>query len=102
MAGFAYMWEFRVRPDRQADFERTYGPGGEWVQLFRRSPAYVRTELHRDERDQRRFVTVDYWQSRAQWSQFRETQKTDFDALDRRCEEMTEHEMLIGCFEPIG
>jgi heme-degrading monooxygenase HmoA len=101
MAAFAYVWEFHVRAERVADFERTYGPRGEWVQLFRRSPAYIRTELHRDERDPRRFITVDHWQSRAQWTEFREAVKAEFDALDRRCEEMTEHETLIGCFEPV-
>lgn len=102
MIAFAYVWEFRVRADRLQDFERTYGPAGDWVRLFRRSPAYVRTELLRDERDPRRFLTVDHWQSRASWAEFREAHKADFDALDRRCEEMTEGERLIGCFEPLG
>src|SRR5262245_35723131 len=99
-AAFAYVWEFRVRADRLADFTRTYGPSGEWVALFRRSPAYLRTELLRDERDPQRFLTVDHWRSRADWSAFREAHKADFDALDRRCEEMTEAERLIGCYEP--
>ena len=46
--GYAYIWEYTVRPERVAEFEQAYGPDGEWVRLFRRAGGYVRTELHRD------------------------------------------------------
>jgi heme-degrading monooxygenase HmoA len=101
MTGFAYVWEFRVRHDQLAAFEQTYGPQGEWGQLFRSAPGYLRTELLRDERNPHRFLTIDHWQSRAEWAAFREARRAEFDALDRRCEEMTEGEVLIGCFEPV-
>jgi hypothetical protein len=40
MAGYATVWEFRVRADRRAEFERHYGPDGSWVALFRRGDGY--------------------------------------------------------------
>jgi hypothetical protein len=38
MAGFTYIWEFRVAPSAQAQFEVEYGPRGSWVTLFRKAP----------------------------------------------------------------
>ena len=47
-AGFVTLWEFRVAPGRQAEFERNYGPGGPWIPLFRRAPGYLGSELLQD------------------------------------------------------
>jgi len=100
-AGYVSIWEFAVAPDRVGDFERTYGPGGEWVELFRRAPGYIRTELHRDREDRTRFVTIDYWQSRSAWEAFRARFSRSFEELDARCEELTTLEREIGRFEPV-
>jgi hypothetical protein len=48
MARFAYIWEFRVDPSAQADFEFEYGPSGSWAALFRQAPGYIDTLLLRD------------------------------------------------------
>jgi hypothetical protein len=33
-ARYTYIWEYQVRPDRVDEFERLYGPQGEWSGLF--------------------------------------------------------------------
>ncbi len=48
-------------PGRRGAFEELYGPEGEWVRLFRRSPAYRGTELLEDLDSPNRFVTIDRW-----------------------------------------
>jgi hypothetical protein len=45
---FTVVWEFRVPARQRRAFEKTYGPEGAWVQLFRTGEGYVRTELLRD------------------------------------------------------
>jgi heme-degrading monooxygenase HmoA len=100
-AGYAYIWEYIVSPDRLADFQKAYGPAGEWVQLFRKAPGYRRTELHRDQTNAQRFVTIDYWESAAAWQAFRSHFAAEFEALDARCETLTLHERELGRFDPI-
>ena len=95
---YAYIWEYIVRENCLAEFEAAYGPGGEWVQLFRRAEGYLRTELLRDRGKPNRFVTIDYWTSRAAWETFRERFTAEFDALDARCEGYTESEREVGTF----
>jgi hypothetical protein len=46
-AEFVYLWKYEVRPGREAEFERLYGPNGAWTVFFGRAPAYLGTELLR-------------------------------------------------------
>jgi len=97
-----YIWEYLVRADFVAEFLRAYGPEGEWVQVFRRAKGYVRTELHQDHENPLRFITIDYWDSRASWAAFRIEFAAEFEFLDARCENYTETERQIGSFARVG
>jgi quinol monooxygenase YgiN len=99
---YVYIWDYTVVPERVEDFQRVYGPDGEWVRLFRQAPGYVRTELHRDVRQPNRFLTIDYWESRSAWETFRAQFATRFEELDARCAELTARETEIGRFEPVA
>jgi len=96
---FVVVWEFRVRPDAKERFEMVYGPHGEWAALFAQSHDFVRTELVRDPADLLLFRTLDYWTSRAAYDNFRELHAADYNAIDARCEAMTETEVEIGRFD---
>ncbi|OFV85910.1 MAG: hypothetical protein A2V74_04420 [Acidobacteria bacterium RBG_16_70_10] len=96
---YTYVWEYLVAPDKVGLFQRGYGPSGEWAELFRRAPGYLRTELHRDLSNPLRFLTVDYWQSRGDWEAFRARFSSEFEELDARGEKLTTRETEIGRFE---
>ena len=100
-AEYTYLWEYLVAPGQVGAFQRAYGPSGEWVRLFRRSPGYIRTELYRDRSNPRRFVTIDHWESQAAWEAFRSRFADEFSALDAKCEQWTASEAEIGRFEPV-
>lgn len=99
---YVYVWEYLVRRDRLAEFESVYGAEGDWVRLFREAPGYLRTELHRDTAEPLRFITIDYWQSRQAWEAFRAKSAEAFEALDARCERLTQREAEVGRFEAAG
>jgi quinol monooxygenase YgiN len=99
---YVYLWEFIVKRDCMESFERTYGEEGEWVQLFRRAPGYLRSELHRDVAVPGRYVTVDYWTSESAWQSFRSRFADEFAALDAQCTKWTTAEKEIGRFEPVS
>jgi len=95
---YVIVWEFRVRPGMQTQFEEAYGFQGEWVRLFQQDPAYIRTELIQDVHEANRYLTLDFWASEAGYAAFRESRKDEYKSMDARCEQMTEAEREVGRF----
>jgi hypothetical protein len=95
---FAYVWEYVVRPDADGEFRRHYGPEGSWVQLFRRAAVYVGTQLYQDRDRPIRYLTVDSWETRRAFEDFRRQFRTEFERLDHLCETLTLRETPLGTF----
>jgi len=100
-AAFAYLWIFQVKPGREAEFEKLYGPNGGWAQFFRGSPQYLRTELLRDLAKPGRYCTIDYWTDEASHKEFCQQQAKQFKRLDAAGEKLTESETAVGNFEVV-
>jgi len=98
---YVIVWEFRVQPGSQKQFEAAYGCHGEWARLFRRDAAYIRTELIQDLRETSRYLTLDFWTSEAAYEAFRQDQKDEYETIDAQCERMTEAEREIGKFSAV-
>ena len=95
---FIVAWAFDVDPECRRDFERAYGPNGEWVQLFRSGDGYVKTELHHHPDNSGRYITLDFWRTREHYEAFREQSKSAYQEIDARCERLTADEQLLGAF----
>lgn len=95
---YVLVWESRPKAGKEREFELAYGPRGDWVALFRGDPAHRGTDLLRDPRDPRRYLTVDRWESLEAYEAFRESRRAEYEALDRRLEALTESETAIGGF----
>ena len=96
---FVTLWEFEVKPGSEELFERTYGPDGHWAELFRRDARYLGTRLLRDVDAERVFVTMDRWESRAAYEEFRERFAKEYGELDRECTGMMASEKHLGEYE---
>lgn len=94
----AVVWEFRVRDGCTEEFERLYGPDGEWSKLFREGEGWRGTELWRDESLPRRYITLDRWESAEAYRQFKRDFRQAYEALDARCQALSESEKKIGEF----
>ena len=92
------VWEFRVKAEARAAFERAYGSDGDWARLFRRAAGYLGTELLRDAADSARYLTIDRWSSPAAFDDFRRDFAQEYEETDRRCAELTESETRVGIF----
>jgi heme-degrading monooxygenase HmoA len=99
---FLVIWEFQVNTAAKLAFEQAYGPAGDWVRLFSRSPDYRGTQLLRDIDWPGRYLTFDHWTSREALRQFKQTHRADYDALDKQCEALTDNESLLGEFESLS
>lgn len=98
--GYAYIWEYEVRPEAEAEFLTHYAPGGTWAALFRRAAGYLGTELYRDRARADRFITIDRWESEVAFREFRRRFAAEFEALDRQCEGLTLYEAALGEYRP--
>ena len=93
-----HVWEYRVPATSESEFRRNYGPEGTWVRLFRRSPGHIETLLLHDAATPGRYVTIDRWKSAEAYTAFRERFAGEYEAVDRRCEALTTHELSLGTF----
>jgi len=96
---YVIIWEFVVRPERAAQFERAYGTNGDWAKLFARSTEYRGTELLRDRETAGRYLTIDRWTTREAYEAFRRQWEADYRALDAAGEGLTVDEVPRGEFE---
>ncbi|HWR34659.1 MAG TPA: antibiotic biosynthesis monooxygenase [Clostridia bacterium] len=96
------VWEFQVREGREEEFEVLYSSSGIWARLFANDPAYRGTTLLRDADQTRRYLTIDRWTSRSEFQKFRQRSSSQYEAIDRQCENLTESEQLLGIFEAVG
>jgi hypothetical protein len=96
---FVILWEYQVKPGFENQFSRVYGIDGDWVRLFRQSDAYRGTRLSRDCDRDRWFYTLDLWESRQSYDDFRGQHAAEYSELDSRFDKMTLQENFIGSFE---
>jgi heme-degrading monooxygenase HmoA len=83
------------------EFERVYGPEGDWAQFFRQGRGYVGTELLRDLEQPGRYLVVDRWESREAYNTF---VKQHREGYMRRVDEtvfLYDHELRFGTFENV-
>lgn len=93
------IWEFRVKPQQVAEFERDYSGRGAWSTLFGNSPAYHGTRLVRDREDRLRFLTIDTWGDFDSYENFRTENADRYRELDKGFERFTDSERFVGIFE---
>lgn len=96
---FVCIWEFRVTPGAERDFEHIYAPDGDWARLFRLSPEYAGTDLYHDVADVQRYVTMDRWRSKSAFEALKSDRRGEYLALDGRCSCLIDSERLIGEIE---
>ncbi len=94
------VWQFKAAMGCSAEFEAQYGPAGAWVRLFEQSAGYCGTVLLRGEGGD--YLTIDTWDSRESFDEFKATHEREYNELDRRCEKLTESERFIGVFAAVS
>jgi heme-degrading monooxygenase HmoA len=100
--GYLVMWEFKVRAGMQKRFEKAYGPGGDWARFFSKDASYITTELVRQLKAARTYVTLDFWTSQEAYDAFRKQHFARYEALDQKCEGLTQREREIGRFKRVS
>ncbi len=92
-------YRYRVHASQARAFEHAYGPAGPWAKLFARHPGYKRTRLFRHKDEAGIYVTVDVWESKADWDAFRRLHADDYRKLDKQLTLLKLEEHLLGFYE---
>ena len=66
MLALVFSYEVRDAPE----FERVYGPEGEWAAFFREGRGYIGTELLSDLEAPGRYLVIDRWESADAYNSF--------------------------------
>jgi len=96
---FLALWEFEVKSGCADRFQSAYGPQGEWVRLFRTDPSFIETRLLQDPSATNKFITLDFWRTRAAYESFKELNHAAYVTLDKNFENLTAYENCIGMFD---
>jgi heme-degrading monooxygenase HmoA len=99
---FLILWEFEVKLGEEARFEKSYGPEGPWVQLFRSDPHFRQTQLLKDPSRSRIYFTLDFWDSENDYAHFMKFNQDAYASLDLATENLTIRERNLGCFLQLG
>lgn len=97
-SAFVIIWEFHVNARKRRAFERAYGPDGDWAKFFREGKGYLGTELIQDTQQPDRYLTMDYWKSRANYEMFKKQNRKMYEIIDQKCKALTTKEVEIGKF----
>jgi heme-degrading monooxygenase HmoA len=100
-ASYVIVWEYRVRAERTAAFERAYGPDGDWVSLFRGHAGYLGTDLVRGD-ETAAYVTIDRWTSQQAVERFMRAARAEYDRLDAELAALTIAERLVARGPSVG
>jgi heme-degrading monooxygenase HmoA len=93
------IWKFRPPADREAEFALAYGPYGVWAALFGRAGGYLGTELYRPGEPGGWWLTIDRWNSAADFEAFSDAYGDEYRTLDRELEGVAGEEQFVGAFD---
>jgi heme-degrading monooxygenase HmoA len=95
----ALVFSYEVRD--AAEFERVYGPDGEWARFFRQGRGYVGTELLRDVEAPSRYLVVDRWESADAYNAFVGERREEYMERVDATRYSYDSELRFGTFESV-
>jgi heme-degrading monooxygenase HmoA len=93
------IWRFRPPQGRETEFAHAYSDTGEWAGLFRNAPGFQGTSLLSPAETGGWWMTIDRWDSSANFEAFTEVFGDQYRALDAALEGVAGEEEFVGAFE---
>ena len=92
----AIMWQFDVKPGREAEFEELYGDDGEWTTMNRTARSFLGNSFLRDQNRASRYILIEYWSEMLVYEQHRVFRSDVIASFEER------RRALIDAVEPLG
>ncbi len=88
------VFAYDVDPTGRADFERVYGPDGEWARYFAGAQGYLGTELLLGDE----YLVIDRWSSEDAYDSFLAADAEEYARRNREASRLYRAERVIGRF----
>jgi len=95
---YVVIWQYKIKSDFRSRFVDLYGPEGEWIAWFKKSPDYLGTDLLQLNDTGDIYITIDRWKSKKLYEEFYNSDRASFGQIDRKGETFTSEEKLIGAY----
>lgn len=92
-------YRYRVHPSQAKAFEHAYGANGPWAVLFSQHPAFRRTRLFKHKAEPNIYVTIDVWDSKAEYDEFKRVFAHQYARLDKELALLKLEEHLLGFYD---
>jgi heme-degrading monooxygenase HmoA len=92
-------WKFRPPEGRELEFADAYSSSGRWADLFSKAPGFRGTTLLRPGQQGGWWLTIDRWDSEADFQAFQDNLGDEYRALDAELEGVAGDEEFVGAFE---
>lgn len=96
---FVVLWEFDVKSECVDRFTLAYAANGEWARLFAKDGKFRETRLLQNISEPVRFLTMDIWESRADYEHFLNEHADAYRDLDAKCAAWTTAERHLNSFD---
>src|SRR5215467_7484975 len=93
------IWRFRPPSSREHEFAAAYDSHGTWAALFANAAGYHGTSLLRPVEPGGWWMTIDRWDSLADFEAFQRDFGEQYRALDAELEGVAGDEEFVGAFE---
>ena len=93
------VWRFLPPAGRDEEFALAYGADGVWAALFAKAKGYLGTALYRPDQPGGWWLTIDRWDSSADFEAFGHDFGEEYRALDEELEGVAGDEQFVGAFE---
>ncbi|MEQ8904855.1 hypothetical protein [Ekhidna sp.] len=97
MSMYCLVWKYKVSSN-QAKFEEEYSRNGSWFKFFESSEDYLGSELMKNS-DGKNYVVIDKWMSKADYQDFLDENKAEYDQLNEKCKSLYDEEEEMGEFD---
>jgi heme-degrading monooxygenase HmoA len=95
----ALVFSYEVRDG--AEFERVYGPDGDWASFFGGARGYIGTELLRDVESPGRYLVVDRWETADAYNAFANEHREEYMRRVDDTRFLYDQELRFGTFENV-
>jgi heme-degrading monooxygenase HmoA len=92
-------WKFLPPQGREREFAEAYSSSGRWAELFAKAKGYRGTTLMEPHEVGGWWLTLDRWDSLADFEAFGHDFGADYRALDTELEGVAGEEEFVGAFE---
>ncbi|HJW96737.1 MAG TPA: antibiotic biosynthesis monooxygenase [archaeon] len=88
------IWEFHVKEGCERQFEAMNRRN--WPNFFMSSPHYRSTDIAKNLENSRIYLTVDKWDSREDFEEFKKAHRSEYDTIDSIHKELYESAKHVG------